>query len=222
MTSACYPMSVDTANEQPGLDSVYAATSTDVVVRFTPQEKSWLYTALLETVTAFRQHLRIVTPLTALHGLIQQYTDGGERSYACRGGIDYFFVDCRHGSTYPCGYRGQEDLGKLWELDRKALQTEATCYACDWECFRDPSELFGPILQGVSHPVALLKNMRRDREFFKFWIQDVRYARACNFFDGRRPPNRSRLRQFVTDTPTTVRHPECLPLQPENVPECVS
>jgi uncharacterized Fe-S cluster-containing radical SAM superfamily protein len=222
MTSACYPMSVDTAGEQSGLDSVYAATSPEAVVRFTPREKSWLYTALLETVTAFRQHLRIVTPLSALHGLIQQYTDRGERSYACRGGIDYFFVDCRHGSTYPCGYRGQENLGKLWGLDRNALQAEATCYACDWECFRDPSELFGPILQGLSHPVALLKKMRRDREFFKLWIQDVRYARACNFFDGRMPPYPTRLRRFATDTPAFTSYSRRAPLSPENVPGYLS
>jgi hypothetical protein len=222
MTSACYPMSVDTADEQFGLDSVYAATSPDAVVRFSSQEKVWLYNALSATVSAFRQHLRIVTPLTSLYGLMQQYTEGAECSYACRGGIDYFFVDCQHGTTYPCGYRGQEDLGKLWELDRNTLQTEAPCYACDWECFRDPSELFGPILQGLSHPVALFKKMRRDREFFNLWLQDVRYARVCDFFNGRTPPNRSRLRQFVTDMPMTAHYPECLPLQPENVPEYVS
>lgn len=219
MTSACYPMSVDTADEESGLDSVYAATSPDAVVRFRPQEKTWLYKALSDTVSAFRQHLRVVTPLTSLYGLIQQYTKRVERSYACRGGIDYFFVDCRHGTTYPCGYRGQEDLGYLWELDRNALQTEATCYACDWECFRDPSELFGPILQGLSHPVALLKKMHRDREFFKLWVQDVRYARACDFFNGRTPPDRPRLRRFVTDTPMTAHAPECISLQPENAPE---
>jgi MoaA/NifB/PqqE/SkfB family radical SAM enzyme len=221
MTSACYPMSVD-ADKHSGLESVYAATSPDVVVRFSRQEKVWLYKALLDTVPAFRQHLRIITPLSSLYGLIQQYTDGIESSYPCRGGIDYFFVDCQYGKTYPCGYRGQEDLGRLWELDRDVLNPEASCYACDWECFRDPSELFGPILQGFSHPVALFNKLHRDRDFFRLWIQDLRYARACDMFDGRTPPDMTRLRQFATDKTTIPSPKKTVQFASEDVPEYLS
>jgi uncharacterized Fe-S cluster-containing radical SAM superfamily protein len=205
MASACYPMSVENAMEGTGLESVYAATASDAVVRFSGPEKAQLYTALFDTIPAFRSELRIITPLTSLYALIRQHTsDGGDRSYACRGGLDYFFVDARQGTTYPCGYRGQEDLGNLWELDRKVLGTRATCYACDWECFRDPAELLGPILQGRTHPLALLKRMRRDPQFFRLWMQDVRYIRTCDFFDGRRPPDTNRLRRLTTDRSATM------------------
>lgn len=215
LASACYPMSVESANGDSALEAVYAATSPDEVVRFTPEEKVFLYQALADTVPEFRSKLRIVTPLVSLYGLVRQYTSGAERSYACRGGLDYFFVDCQHGHTYPCGYRGQENLGDLWELDRQNLPNQATCYACDWECFRDPSELFGPVLQGLSQPAALLRKLRRDPEFFQLWWQDVRYARACDFFNGRTPPDLNRLRRFIPDAPESGYQFNRLSLSPE-------
>lgn len=203
MTSACYPMSVDPENGSSDMAAVYAASSPDAVVRFSAAEKAALYQALLDTVPEFRSQLRIITPLSALYGLVQQYTEGAERSYPCRGGLDYFFVDCQRGATYPCGYRGQENLGLLWELDRSALPDETACYQCDWECFRDPSELFGPVLQGVSNPLALFKRIRRDGNFFRLWTQDLCYAHACDLFDGRTPPDLSQLRPFTPASSST-------------------
>ena len=105
-------------------------------------------------------------------------------------------VDAQEGNTYPCGYRGNENLGKLWDLDLSALDTQTACLQCDWECFRDPSELFGPILHGLSHPIDLFREFRRDPQYFRLWLSDLKYYQACNFFDGRIPPDTIRLRNF--------------------------
>ncbi len=196
MTSACYPMSIEP--DVSGLQAVYGATASERLVRFTAGEKVLLYRALADTVPAFRSRLRIVTPLSSLHSLMRQYSDDSAPGYGCRGGSDYLFVDCVQGMAYPCGYRGAEPLGPVWNLDRKALRDngKAVCRRCDWECFRDPSELFGPILQGFSRPMELLRNWREDSEFFQLWRQDLRYARACHLYDGRLAPDRSRLERL--------------------------
>jgi hypothetical protein len=196
ISSICYPMSVDNNGDASELKPVYAATSEDDVVRFSAEEKVRLYKALLETVPEFRSRLRIISPLTSLYALCKQYSNDSERSYPCRGGIDYFFVDSKEGNTYPCGYRGNENLGKFWDLDMNALNTQATCCQCDWECFRDPSELFGPLLHGRSNPLELFRKIRRDHEYFRLWLSDLKYSRACDFFDGRKPPDLVRLCSF--------------------------
>jgi MoaA/NifB/PqqE/SkfB family radical SAM enzyme len=196
ISSICYPMSVDNNGDGSDLKPVYAANSEEDVVRFSTEEKIWLYKALLETVPDFRARLRIISPLTSLYALCKQYSNDPERSYPCRGGIDYFFVDSKEGNTYPCGYRGNENLGRFWDLDMNALGSQATCYQCDWECFRDPSELFGPLLHGLSNPLELFKKIRRDHDYFRLWLKDLRYSRACDFFDGRKPPDFVRLRRF--------------------------
>lgn len=193
MTSACYPMSIEA--DGSGLQAVYGATASERLVRFTPREKVLLYRALADTVPAFRGRLRIVTPLSSLHSLMRQHGGASGPGYGCRGGSDYLFVDCVEGQAYPCGYRGAEPLGPVWQLNRDALRTngKGVCRRCDWECFRDPSELFGPILQGLSRPLALLRNYRDDNEFYRLWRQDLLYARACHFYNGRLAPDFSRL-----------------------------
>jgi hypothetical protein len=70
--------------------------------------------------------------------------------------------------------------------------------ACDWECFRDPSEFFGPILQALRNPLELLRRIQRDRDYFRLWINDLRYFRACDLFDGRKAPDYERLKSFRT------------------------
>lgn len=193
MCSACYPMSIEPGGS--GLQAVYGATASERLVRFSTGEKVLLYRALADTVGAFRSRLRIFTPLSSLHSLMRQYSGASASGYACRGGSDYLFVDCVQGMAYPCGYRGAEPLGPVWDLDRNALRAngKAACRRCDWECFRDPSELFGPLLQGLSRPLDLVRNWRDDSEFFQLWRQDLRYARACHFYDGRLAPDFSRL-----------------------------
>jgi len=106
-------------------------------------------------------------------------------------------VDAQTGSTYPCGYRGKENLGKFWDLDISSRDPNQVCLGCDWECFRDPSELFGPILQGIRHPFKIGSEMSKHKQHFKLWLSDLKYYRACNLFDSRVPPDYERLKAFA-------------------------
>ncbi len=197
MVNACYPMSVDVDRSANDLNAVYAATSADDVVRFTRKEKALLFEALMEVIPEFRHKIRIFSPRVSLLALHREYShDESRAAYPCRGGVDFFFVDSRDGNTYPCGYRGCENMGRFWDLDRGGSAAEASCTLCDWECFRDPSELAGPLLQGASNPRSLWKKARCDQEYFRVWTQDLKYYRACDFFDGRKPPNSHRLARF--------------------------
>jgi hypothetical protein len=153
----------------------------------------------MEVVPSFRSRIRIFTPRTSLLALHRQYTGGAERPYPCRGGIDFFFVRARDGHTFPCGYRGNEDMGAFGEEGNLTGKSAAPCRRCDWECFRDPSELFGPLLQGISDPVGLFRKFRKDREYFRLWREDLRYYKACEFFDGRKPPREHLLQPFQQD-----------------------
>jgi len=193
MVNACYPMSI---GDREGLSAVYGATSPSSLVSFNADEKALLFKALFETIPAFRSKIRIFSPRSALYSLMRQYTVGEDFTYPCRGGIDFFFIDAKSGDTYPCGYRGREGLGKYWDLKRPAARTEATCRECDWECFRDPSELVGPLLSLVTEPWALARRIAGDQKYIGLWIEDVRYFSACNFFDCGKPPDFARLSRF--------------------------
>ena len=192
MVNTCYPMSLG----GDGLDAVYAATSADRIVRFADVEKGVLFRALFDTVPEFRSKIRIFSPLISLYALRKEYEGREGDSYACRGGTDFFFIDSRDGNTYPCGYRGRENLGKFWEMDDSGLDRQTACRRCDWECFRDPAELFGPILSGLRNPMDVLRKFRRDPRYARIWVNDLRYYRACGFFDSRRPPDYGRLSRF--------------------------
>ena len=202
MVNTCYPMSVDEDEQaeasQPSedLQAVYAATSTDRVVKFDQEEKTLLFKALFETVPEFRSKVRIFSPRANLLALIRQYSQNPEPSYPCRGGIDFFFADCQDGNIYPCGYRGQDNMGQFKDLDLNKIDRNAVCRRCDWECFRDPSELFGPITQLFTQPLELFKKAKRDREFFKIWWEDIQYYQAAEFFNGRKPLKPEKLRKF--------------------------
>ena len=190
--NACYPMSMESLGDTDKMSAVYAATSADRIVRFSGREKSLLYATLAEVIPEYRSRLRIFSPLCSLYALGRDHAISDSTSYPCRGGIDFFFVDSRDGNTYPCGYRGTENLGKFWELDRLSVPRKHECRQCDWECFRDPSELAGPLMQAVVDPIGLLARLRHDPTFFRLWFEDWRYYRACGFFDGRRPPPRKK------------------------------
>jgi hypothetical protein len=192
MANACYPMSLDGDETDGGLCASYAATSTDAIVRFSPAEKVQLFRALRQAVTAFRPKIRVFSPQCSLYALEGQHA-GSRLPYPCRGGIDFFFIDAKDGHTYPCGYRGFEDFGPLCGMNDPGASPGSDCTRCDWECFRDPSELFGPILQAFYRPVGLARRVASDPLFFKLWLGDLRYQMACDFFDGRRPPVASRL-----------------------------
>jgi MoaA/NifB/PqqE/SkfB family radical SAM enzyme len=197
MVSSCYPMSIDQHGEIEGLKAVYGATSGERLIRFSSEEKALLYRALLETLPHYRSKIRIFSPTSSLYALSRYYRKEPERPYPCRGGIDYFFVNAGDGNTYPCGYRGNESFGRFWEMNGYAANGESPCYRCDWECFRDPSELFGPFLQGLHHPLDLIRKIRRDGHYFRLWIEDLKYYRACRFFDGRRAPDFDKM-QYAT------------------------
>lgn len=189
IVNTCYPMSIIDKDIKAGLEAVYPASSEDHLVRFAEDEKAALFEALLSVIPKYRKKLRIFSPLCSLYRLKQQYSGNGDgKPFGCRGGIDFFFFDASGGDTYPCGYRGKENMGKFWDLDVSSLQPGEDCLRCDWECFRDPSEMCAPLLQACSQPVDLIRQFISDPAYLKLWWQDILYYRACGFFDGRRPP----------------------------------
>jgi hypothetical protein len=189
MVSFCYPMSVENENTI-GLKPVYAATSNSQIVAFDAMEKAQIFKALRLATESFRHQIRIFTPQCALYSLIRQYAEQANHTYPCRGGRDYFFIGSHDALSYPCGYRGKEALGKF-EQGKRSTVTD--CRLCDWECFRDPSELFGPINQFLSEPLKLLQKLKKDQDFFKYWMKDILYYLACDFFNGRKPLGRNKL-----------------------------
>lgn len=198
MVNCCYPMSIPDAKVGSGLSPVYAATATDLVINFSRNEKALLFQALSETIPKYRSRIRIFTPRTSLLALTRQALRREPKSHPCRGGIDFFFMDARTGHTYPCGYRGNTDMGKFEDLKfRNLLKVGSDCRECDWECFRDPSELMGPAFTLRKHPVQAIKRLAADRTYSRLWLEDLRYYRACGFFDGRKAPESKKLRQYA-------------------------
>lgn len=201
IANVCYPMYSEV---EESADVVYAATAADRVVYFSKTEKLAMLQALSDCIPTHRDKLRIFTPRCSIHTLLNQYRGQEELTTACRGGIDFFFVDSRNGHTYPCGYRGEEDLGEFANLDLKKLKTKEDCRRCDWECFRDPSELFSPLLDLRTSPLQLLRRFRQDSDFFRLWREDLLYYRSCHYFDGRIPADSDQLkpwRRFNTPSP---------------------
>ena len=194
IVNACYPMDMDDTNEA----AVFTATSANQFIQFSRTEKALLFQAMFDTIPEFRHRLRIFTPRCALRALIRHYNDEPDDSYACRGGIDFFFIDAKDMNTYPCGFRGEENLGKFWDLNMAQLDQSAWCKQCDWECFRDPSELIGPILDITQHPIKLANRFLQDKIYAKLWLEDIRYFRACNYFDATLPPEYHKLAKFYT------------------------
>ena len=206
IANACYPMNIGT-NENSGLSAAYAATSDGRLVQFTNDEKSLLFKALFDTIPIFRSKIRIFSPRSSLYSLIRQYTVGEEYCYPCRGGTDFFFVDAKEGAAYPCGYRGDERLGKYWEIDIKNLDLTDSCRNCDWECFRDPSELMVPLMSLFLQPLVALSRLSKDMDYSKLWLRDLSYFKACNFFDGRKPPDYRKMSVFAPKEAGDVRSP---------------
>ncbi|MGD1074483.1 MAG: radical SAM protein [Thermodesulfovibrionales bacterium] len=194
IANACYPMSMDEGVAESAI--VYAAASADNIVRFTRAEKELIFKALFDTIPEFRPKLRIFTPRSSLYALGRQMAGDEEFSFPCRGGLDFFFVSAKDGAAYPCGYRGDENLGSFRDLPRKHLSKVASCRRCEWECFRDPSEMMGPVVAFFSDPVAFYRKIARNGAYRRLWIEDLRYYAACDFFDARRPPEYERLSRF--------------------------
>lgn len=196
IANACYPMNIET-DQATSLSAVYEATAEDDCVHFSAREKHAMFTALAETIPEFRSRIRIFSPLSSLHSLAQRYSSEEDRSYPCNGGSDFFFIEAKDGNTYPCGYRGSENLGKFWNLDLKNPPRERSCRECDWECFRDPSELLGPFQEFCSAPFGITRRLLRDRKLTTLWLSDLRYYRATDFFNGRQAPDYHKLANFA-------------------------
>lgn len=195
--NACYPMSIE-SSQNFNLEKVYGASSSDHIVNFTKDEKKAVYKALMDTIPSYRGKIRIFTPLCSLYEMIRYYGSGLTTGYSCRGGIDYFYIDAQTADTYPCGFRGNNNLGKFWEIDKKSFSTKTFCRQCEWECFRDPSNLLGPFLELRYNPVKLAGRFLRDKEFFRYWWHDIRYQKACDFFNARIAPNYTKMGKFET------------------------
>ena len=202
IANACYPMNIET-DPSTSLSAVYEATAAVDCVRFSARERHAMFTALLETIPEFRSQIRIFSPLSSLHTLARRYSGEEDRSYPCHGGSDFFFIEAKDGDTYPCGYRGAENLGKFWDLDLKNPPCKPSCRECDWECFRDPSELLGPFQEFFSAPVRLAKRLLLDRIHTSLWLNDLRYYRASEYFNGRQAPDYRKLARFAPGSPHT-------------------
>ena len=198
MVNTCYPMSIGAREQQQGLAAVYAAEAVENIVHFTFDEKASLYQALLDSIFYHRHRIRIFSPLSSIYRLQRYYDQGakGSKAYGCRGGVDFFFIDAVKGDTYPCGYRGNENMGKFWELKLKNIAPKSDCRRCDWECFRDPSELCAPVIDGFKAPLQLIAKMAGDPIYRRLWRSDLSYYRRCDLFDGRRPGNPDGLNGF--------------------------
>lgn len=201
MANACYPMSIDRPECRQGLGAVYAASTTADIVRFTPAEKRMLFKALMAATRRYRSKIRIFTPLCSLEALVREYADthSSPPPYGCRGGMDFFFVGAADGHVYPCGYRGNENFGFLWQRAAPWADTPTearACRRCDWECFRDPSALFGPLMEAVANPLGLLRRFIRRPQELAAWAGDLRYYQSCGFFNGRQPPDYGKLKAF--------------------------
>ena len=174
IVNACYPMSIEESAVN-GLNAIYGATNASGITKYAPADKALLFKALFHTIPKFRNSIRIFSPRSSLYSLIRQQAENEQAYHSCRGGIDYFFIDARDGNTYPCGYRGSENLGKFWDLDLSGTDRDASCRRCDWECFRHPSQMIGPLISLFTSPRHFYGTMIRDEKFRKLWIQDIKY-----------------------------------------------
>lgn len=187
IVGVCYPMA-----EQTGM---YGAAS-ETLTSYSPQELSLLFKALDDVSRQYRSRLRISSPSTALY-----YLTRGESGVPCSGGHDYFFISAVDGLAYPCGYI-DKPLGQFKDLDFEKLRKEKrTCTKCHWECFFDPDQLVGTVRQLLAHPVSVMPKVMRNPELRDRLIFDMRYFLACDFLDGRRPPNHERLARFSPGVP---------------------
>lgn len=191
----CYPMSAEGNDE---LEAVYPASSAEHIVCFSNLEKSWLFEAMLEVVPQFRSSLRIFSPLSTIDTMKRFYNKETITPFPCKGGLDYFFINAGDGKTYPCGYRGMNCYGDYRVVDPTDIpETEKfDCIRCDWECFRDPTEFFGPLSHGLGNPLSIFTTYKRDKEFYKLWFADLKYYRACDFFNGRKDLNSKKLASY--------------------------
>jgi hypothetical protein len=49
----------------------------------------------------------------------------------------------------------------------------------------------------LNRPLQFVKSVFLDLPFYRLWLEDLRYYRSCDFFDGRKAPDFSRLGRFA-------------------------
>lgn len=199
IVNACYPMSDESENSCGTVDealdsSLYGAASSDSMISFSDEEKELIFKALFNTIPKFRGKLRIFSPRCSLYSLQKKFQGHDKPLYSCRGGTDFFFVESNKGDIYPCGYFN-EPINNIPDLTKR-IANPKECDRCEWECFRDPSDLLGPFAEFFTKPATLIKKMVKDPGFYKILQEDLRYYRACNFFDGRQPPDFGKMQRF--------------------------
>lgn len=194
MANACYPMSAAVDTIRDAADSTYGAISGDAVINFSKEEKSIIFQALFDTIPNFRGALRIFSPRCSLYSLIKKYEHEQPFLFPCRGGVDFFFVECEKGMIHPCGYI--DDPSDEMPFLGKRFGTIVNCEKCEWECFRDPSDVLGPFADFFSHPFKLMAKVMREPQFFKLLKEDLSYYKACGFFNGRIAPQIQAMQRF--------------------------
>lgn len=195
--NVCYPMSLD----RDVLVPTYKAISAEQLVAFNAEERAVLFEVLAATVRRYRSRIRIFSPLVSLRSLAAQHGGSPQTGAACRGGVDFLYVSAADGVLYPCGYRGGEPLGHAATTADWRVGEGPSCRLCDWECFRDPSELFAPLVHSACNPFRLIGWARSDPSKARDWLTDLRYYRACDYFSLGRPPRIARLRRFAVSDP---------------------
>ena len=192
IVNACYPMS---DHVESNLDSsLYGAASSESIITFSKTEKELIFSALFATIPNFRGRLRIFSPRCSLYSLIKKFKGNHNPLFSCRGGSDFFFVDSEKGAINPCGYLNNP-LEKIPNLTQRNTDVK-DCDQCEWECFRDPSDLMSPFAELFTQPIKLLGKILRDPYFFRILQNDLRYYKACGFFNGRQAPNFTKMGHF--------------------------
>lgn len=195
IANACYPMSIDLDSQS--LTAVYQANTPDRIVRYALEEKKQVFKALRDTLLLHRPKIRIFTPVSALNSLINPLKPKTDPlSGPCLGGLRYFYMDAAEGNIFPCGFRGDENLGKLWDTNFKASEKEKFCKKCDWECFRDPSVLLSPMLAFFNQPISQMARLLNSPGVHKTWLEDLKYYKACHYFNGRKKPDYKKLSAY--------------------------
>ncbi|MBF0480777.1 MAG: radical SAM protein [Desulfovibrionaceae bacterium] len=191
--NVCYPMH---ESGPAGYAPVYAAADSGAIMDFTALETAALLTALDRTIAAYRGRLRIFAPRSSILALLSRHAHGLRRGHGCLGGRDFVFIDAKDMRMYPCGYRGNEPMEDFPAGGARRRGREKKCELCDWECFRDPSNLLGPLLELRRSPARGLRRLLADKEWAGVWLEDLAYFRACGWFDATRAPEPSRMAKF--------------------------
>lgn len=86
-------------------------------------------------------------------------------------------------------------MGDFENIDFKTIK-QNICKECDWECFRDPSEMLGNALELLNSPLSFIKRYINNKEYFTILREDLKYYKSCDYFDGKKDINLNRLLKF--------------------------